>query len=68
MNNFDDTGLKVLLSAVIHDAGKYGDRAFFKGQWFRDICDFMGWEPSQIRELAKTGVREQFTIPREFRA
>lgn len=66
--NFDDAGLKLLLAAVIHDAGKYGDRAFFRSKWFGLVCDFMGWEPSQIRKLAESGVRAQFTIPREFRA
>lgn len=68
MPDYDDTGLKVLLAAVVHDAAKYGDRAFFRSKWFGLICAFMGWEPSKIRELAKTGVRPQFTIPHGFKA
>jgi len=67
-DGFDDTGLKVLLAAVIHDAGKYGDRGFFKSKWFGLICDFMGWAPYEIRKMVATGVKEKFTIPREFRA
>lgn len=64
---FDDTGLKILLAAVIHNAAKYGDQAFFRSKWFALICDFMGWEPEQIRELARSGVRTQFTFPRGLR-
>ena len=64
---FDDTGLKILLAAVIHNAAKYGDRAFFRSKWFGRICGFMCWEPDKIRELARSGVRSHFTIPREFR-
>ena len=60
---FDDTGLKILLAAVIHNAAKYGDRAFFRSEWFVLICAFMGWEPDQIRELARSGVKEHFAIP-----
>lgn len=66
--SLDDTGLKILLANVVHDAAKYADRAFFRSKWFRLICDFMDWEPEMIRKLASTGVRAQFTIPREFRA
>ena len=63
MMDFDDTGLKILLAAVIHDAGKYGDRAFFRSKWFGRICGFMCWEPDKIRELARSGVKEHFAIP-----
>lgn len=64
----DDTGLKILLAAVVHDAAKYGDRAFFGSKWFGLICSFMGWEPSYIRGLAGSGVGREFRIPNEFRA
>jgi len=60
---FDDTGLKILLAAVIHNAAKYGDQDFFHSKWFGLICGFMGWEPEQIRELARSGVRSHFSIP-----
>lgn len=64
----DDTGLKILFAAVVYDAGKYGDRVFFRSKWFGLICDFMDWEPSQIRKLAESGVKREFRIPSEFRA